>query len=638
MSGGISKGLTLSLLAQKASKVELSSTVNSKIQRQFNKNSEVCLIIEAGQSNAESVADIGTALPTMSNVFGLARAANLSTSLTDVTWSTFSNGDSYSLGRLYGSGKTSIVTEFARKWQEHITAGNTLDLPDLYVVRVPYSGNSIGEVGGTTESRWNVLNATTGSLTVEDLAYFTQYVVEIAVNNLVRSGKSVRLLGNVWVQGEQDSKNSTDATRYQRECAVLLGMLDQAAGCVIPTTFVKLRSNDDKDVGRFLYAAPINTAFEQLATDRGNGSWVLDPYNFSGAVPAPASNKTTQGTLYQADAVHYTTAAVSEFGRMLFNRVTSDSYRGPAAVPTLKTAAMNFFDKQGVAAIKATSDAAKVTADAAVGTAAIKASNFLANSSAAVVLPAITQIDVSTGTTQVLSAIRDATDKKKYFSLPNWSPNGKFKFLQMNGFKTDTLFGGVVVGFRGNSTFGTLLRVVPNATPANTFQSTGLNYLYVGVATNSTELHYTNAFTAGSGAGTASAAADGTSSLANTPKVFVLAFDSLAATASFRVLTTATINTTTHPNFGTAGASSEMEMRYALANESTNGTIKVEYRAIGAATWVTLFSWAIPASNTLGTELLSGGVCGFAFGVGNRGSTTLHAAIRLSSIAPVVLE
>ena len=73
---------------------------------------------------------------------------------------------------------------------------------------------------------------------------------------------------------------------------------------------------------------------------------------------------------------------------MLFNRVTSDSYRGPAAVPTLKTAAMNFFDKQGVAAIKATSDAAKVTADAAVGTAAIKASNFLANSSAAVVLPA----------------------------------------------------------------------------------------------------------------------------------------------------------------------------------------------------------------------------------------------------------
>jgi hypothetical protein len=617
----------------------IKDSIAAKFQLGYNKTSEVCLIIEAGQSNAESVADIGAALPAMNNVKGLSRAANLSATLADVAWSTFAAGDTFSLGRgSYGTGKTSIVTEFARKWQEHITSGNALGLPDLYVIRVPWSGNSIGLNADPTNARWNVLGANTSALTVENLAYFTQYIVQMAVNNLVVSGKAVRMLGIAWVQGEQDSKNQTDANNYQRECALWLDMIDRAANCVVPTTFVKLRSNDDKDAGRFLYASPINAAFDQLSVIRGNGSWVLDPYSYSGAVPAPTANKTTQGTLYQADGVHYTTAAVQEFGAKLFSRVTIEKYRGVAANPCITTPAMNAFDKQATALTKATADYAKAAVNAAVSTSTISASNFVSSSSTNVVLPAITQIDAGTTAAQVLTATRDATDKKKYFGFSNWISGGRFKFLQLAAMLSDTQFGGLIIRCKGALAFGALLRMTSNATLSNTFQSTGFNYVYVGIGHNSTDFAYTTAITAGTGAGTSSAAADGTSAAANTPKVVIYAFDSLAAAASYRVLSVSTINTTTHPNFVSAGPASEIEVQYALENIGANGTIAVKYRAVGTTAWTTLYSYAIPAPNTLGSELANGGPGGLAFGIGTRNTPALMNLVKVSAITPVVLE
>jgi hypothetical protein len=617
----------------------ISASAEVGVRMGYNKTSEVCLIIETGQSNAESVADMGaTPLPTMSNVKGLARASNLSITQSDVTWDTFAAGDTFSLGRpSYGTGKTSIVTEFARNWQYHITAGNALGLPDLYVVRVPWSGQGIGLNSDSANARWNVLGANTAALTVENLAYFTQFIVQQAVNNLVRAGKSVRVIGNVWVQGEQDSKNQTDANNYQRECGVVLDMFDKAVGCVIPTTFVKLRSNDSQDAGRFLFAAPINTAFDQLALARGNGSWVLDPYTYSGAVPAPTVNKSTQGTLYQADFVHYTTAAVGEFGKMIYDRVTG-GYRGVLAMPPLMTPAMNYFDKQGTALTKATADYAKAAVNAAVSTSTISASNFVSSSSTNVVLPAITQIDAGTTAAQVLTATRDSTDKKKYFGFSNWISGGRFKFLQLAAMLSDTQFGGLIIRCKGALAFGALLRMTSNATPSNTFQSTGFNYVYVGIGHNSTDFAYTTAITAGTGAGTSSAAADGTSAAANTPKVVIYAFDSLAAAASYRVLSVSTINTTTHPNFVSAGPASEIEVQYALENIGANGTITVKYRAIGTTAWTTLYSYAIPASNTLGSELANGGQGGLAFGIGTRNTPALMNLVKVSAITPVVLE
>jgi hypothetical protein len=609
----------------------------------WNKDSEVALLIESGQSNAESAAIIPISLPTMNNVYGLSRVSNFSTSLTDVTWSPFSS-DGMSLGRNYGTGFTSIATEFARLWQAHINSGNSYGLPNLYIIRIPYSGQSIGINGDGANARWNILNANLNALTIDNLAFYQQYILQLAINNITRTtGRSIRIIGNIWVHGEGDSKNSNDAMNYQSGASILFRSLDKVCNTTVPICFIYNRSNDKFDPGRFLYQDIINSAFDRLAQDR-LGSFIIDPYSLSMATPQPTVNKSTQG-IYKPDFVHFTSSAIVELGYKLFERIVINGIHGPSVRNDLAPAKLNFLDSSSsvltsqVSAAQTTANAALATADAALGFSTIYASTYLASTSNQVTLPGYSIFDyATTGTASNLTVTRDSSDDKKYFGFANYVIPGKFKYLYFTNFKSDTKYCGFQIRAKKTFPFGVLLRLVPNATPASTFQSTGYNYLYVAVASHPSDYAYTTAITAGSGDGTTNQAADGTSASANTPKVIIYAFDSKASAASYRTLSVSQINTTTHPNFGSTGSASEIDLKYTIEPNGANGVIAVKYKNITETNWTTLYSYTIPSSTTLGSELTSGGNGGFAFGIGNRNSNIVMQDCKVSAITPLSLE
>jgi hypothetical protein len=578
----------------------------------------------------------------MTNVFGLSRASNYSTSLTDVTWSPFSQ-NGMSLGRDYGTGYTSIATEFARSWQQHIDSGNSYGLPNLYIIRMPYSGNGIGKNGDPANARWNILNTDLSALTTDNLAFFQQYILQMAINNITRTtGRSIRIIGNIWVHGEQDSKNSIDANNYQSEASILFRSLDKICNTTVPIYFIYNRSNDKFNPGRFVYQDQINLAFKRLSEDR-LGSYIIDPYTLSIATPEPTVNKSTQG-IYLNDFVHFKTSAITEMAAKIFERIVVTGIRGPLVRTDLSPAKLNFLDSSSsiltsqISTAQSTAETALATADAAVGYSTIYANTYLSSSTTDVALPGYTSINAGSGTNQVFAVSRDITNDKKYFNFPTWNSGGKFKFLLFNNFKSDTKYAAMQIRAKKTLSLGCLLRVVSNANAANTFQSTGYNYLYVAVASHPADNAYTTTFTPGSGDGTATATADGTSASANVPKVVIYAFDSKAPTASFRTLSVSTINTVTHPNFSTTGAASEFDIKYAFESDGANGIIVIKYKNVDDNNWTTLYSYTVPTATTLGNELNNGGKAGFAFGLGNRFNTTGMQDVKISSFTPLSLE
>ncbi len=323
----------------------------------WDKDNEVALLIETGQNNATA---FGTTMSTalaagsMPNVKGLARSNNFSFTMGNVTWSpyeftaTATTGASlFDLGRgdtgtdagnANGSmkkGTTSIATEFARSWQAHITAGNAKGLPDLYIVRVTWPGNGIGQ-SNNSYNHWRVTGVNPTTTDINKAPYFTKYVLQKTIANLKAMGKKVRIIGNLWLQGEFDSASILDANDYYNEAAKLFGLFDAAVGVPIPTTFVKLRNNDTSTCP---YPGPVNAAFDRFITDRGRGNWLLDPYSYSGTQQQPYLKKTAQGSLYISDGVNFTLNAINEFAQMYFNRVVTSGYAGPYVTPSSSTAA-----------------------------------------------------------------------------------------------------------------------------------------------------------------------------------------------------------------------------------------------------------------------------------------------------------
>jgi hypothetical protein len=698
----------------------------------FNPNTEVCLILHSGQSNSEAVAaQAGTYPSSYPNVRGLSAASNLSVSLSDVTWSNWTNSPvNFSLGRQgYAANLTNILHEFNAQWQTAINGGQSL--PDLYCVHIPWSGEGIGAASdayttnsiyngsnqGSATSLWNVLareSSIAGTpLSIYDLAYFQQYIVQMAIRNLIKTtGKSVRFLGYVWVQGEQDSKVLVNAQAYQREFGIILNSINSAAGTKVPFYPVMLRSNDGQANGRFLYPSNINAAFSNLVAWQGNGSSVIDPLNTPGAVPITAAQLiaagvtngtqaqaymiaqgqihnpiiaadynvsqsatvgnappiggnagTTQGNVYIYDGatwgVHYSQAALKYMGGFVFSRVTN-GFTGPVIIPNLPSTYnqpnVNLFDPQGIASnagqASANANAASAAAGAVLSASSIPlliADLFAAQTVAPSVQLALTNATVTnygTGTASYLTVIRDSVNQRKYASFITWNASGQFSFMKANNAPTDTLYGGLRIRFKGNPTFAALLRVITNGTPANTFQSTGLNYLAIIIGTNvptavsaTNDFYYTNGFAAGSQASPSNTTtSSGNASSANSAKVTLLSFD--PATTTYYVLDSQNVSAA----LATAitATTNEVDLYYSFnspaASGTTYGTITVSYALAGSTTQVPIYTYTIPNSTFIGSSFSSGGTVGVMFGLGNRPTSAINQAIRISQIAFNSLE
>ena len=182
----------------------------------FEQNDAPVLIV-FGQSNAHGH---GTRLPEalqihtpLSHVHGLARRENQHYGLADVTWSGFT-----SAGMNLGESQDDtfcLATEFARRWQSEIDAGNFYNLPDLYVIQISIGSQGIDAHERDGLNMWwperpRVMKP--GNLDEVEISLYplAEEILRLAMQNLVQAGKTPRILGLHWNQWETEVHTGGD--------------------------------------------------------------------------------------------------------------------------------------------------------------------------------------------------------------------------------------------------------------------------------------------------------------------------------------------------------------------------------------------------------------------------------------------
>ncbi len=189
----------------------------------LDREQDAAVLIVLGQSNAHGH---GTRLQPkqriiepLRHVHGLARAENQAYDLADVAWSGFT---SYGMNLGETQDHTCCLANyFAIKWQQHIDAGNSLQLPDLYIIQISIGGQGIAAYEGYG-NMWHMKRQPVlkpGNLFDVDISLYplTVQILDKAMCNLQRSGKTPRVIGLHWNQWETEVDTGGSAILDARE-------------------------------------------------------------------------------------------------------------------------------------------------------------------------------------------------------------------------------------------------------------------------------------------------------------------------------------------------------------------------------------------------------------------------------------
>lgn len=150
------------------------------------------------------------------NVKGLSANENLKINLVDVKWSSYScGGYNLSQGGFNDGWAYHLGGEFAKLWQQAVNSGNKL--PDLYVIQIAYGAQGFRSEDIASD-RWRPDRDNTD---LDSLHPFSQRVLALAVQNLIKAGKTPRIIGLHWNQWEAENigawmRNSDDVTNAYR--------------------------------------------------------------------------------------------------------------------------------------------------------------------------------------------------------------------------------------------------------------------------------------------------------------------------------------------------------------------------------------------------------------------------------------
>jgi hypothetical protein len=275
------------------------------------------ILIVFGQSNAHGHK---TKLPPgqrmmqpLCNVFGLGREKNQAYDLADVNWNGFlSHG--MNLGETQDH-TCCLATEFARKWQQQINAGNLLGLPDLYVIQISIGGQGIAaaEKFGNMWYRERERILIPGRLFKVNISLYplAVQILDKAVVNLRNVGKNPRVIGLHWNQWETEVDTGGSAILDAREnYTKLFAGFREAVGHDFVTYLYKPLSD--------VYQNPRGLAvISRIFTD-----FARDPAHFHLVDLSRSSlydeNRPDKG-IFQSDLVHYHGAAQKWFAEYFFD-------------------------------------------------------------------------------------------------------------------------------------------------------------------------------------------------------------------------------------------------------------------------------------------------------------------------------
>lgn len=245
-----------------------------------------------------------------------------------------------------GQARTTVMSEYARLWQEAIDGG--LTLPDLYIVMVAKDGQGFSlssDVANTSQFNTffkrnndsgvavapDYLAAAPGqNSTNTSLFSLSLETKKAAIAEIYAAGRVPRVIGEVLVQSEADAWG-TDTAEVELEYAAQIGIYRQhcakALGIEHMPMWVPLVA------GAPLIARPsqatINNLFKKM-----NGSnkdfFLID----IAALPGYVNNAgTNYGGIYISDNSHYSAAACTKIAEHIFSSAPEGNFFGVRAAP-----------------------------------------------------------------------------------------------------------------------------------------------------------------------------------------------------------------------------------------------------------------------------------------------------------------
>ncbi|HHL2713239.1 TPA: hypothetical protein ACQ39K_004907 [Yersinia enterocolitica] len=169
----------------------------------------------------------------LKNVFTLSQAELYNTTFTSVSWKALTTFGDANIGTPVGSlmgnqnHPVNAANRFARLWQDHVTSGNQLLLPDLYVILMGWGSQGMSLEGTSGNNRWSPDRSETD---VESLYPRALKTLRLAMNSLRAQGKNPRIIAIQWNQWETDTTTLSSAKASAMNFTRIITGINDALG------------------------------------------------------------------------------------------------------------------------------------------------------------------------------------------------------------------------------------------------------------------------------------------------------------------------------------------------------------------------------------------------------------------------
>jgi hypothetical protein len=369
--------------------------------------------------------------------------------------------------------------QLAKLWQQHITAGNALGLPDLHVILLGWGSQGIDpSLAASSVDRWNPARSTTD---VESLYPRTIRTISAAIENLRASGKNPRIIGVHWNQWESeagfnDTAPLNSTMNFQR---IVAGINDAIGTQNTPWSFFY----------------PLSTTYNLTRTNRVRQAIDSvvndDPINRTLIDTRKAPHYTGTGPgfgIFVADNVHYNATTQTWFGQQEWAKIQG-GWRG-VTVPVIQNRVPAFLQPAAVTVVNnlttgGTTAALSAEQGKILAAASPKMLNWAANQYTAGVVANSTsnqlgslQFASTSGYTYQINAQVEPITGKKMFTpsaISGTGTSGGQILLVANATPSDGKFGYFEWDNVGNPQVSICLAVKPR-TVANTYNTLGYGY------------------------------------------------------------------------------------------------------------------------------------------------------------------
>ncbi|MCC8367861.1 hypothetical protein J8V57_16545 [Xenorhabdus sp. PB61.4] len=289
------------------------------------RNNDAPLLVVLGQSNsyghATQLAPDEAITQGLNNVFTLSLPEVYSVNFSTINWTGLTSFGHANIGAPCGLQRgnqdhpVNIANRFARYWQNHINTGNTLHLPDLYVILMGYGGQGM-YLPDTPDNRWAPERDPDD---VESLYPRAVRTLRMAVNSLRKMGKKPRILAVHWNQWEAETESLAAAKAAEMNFTrIVTGLSDAIGSRNIPWRFYYPLS---------VWFDPLNTSYVSEAI---NSVIAANPEyrTLVDARKAPNYNGiSTQFGVFTPDDMHYNAETQKWFARQEWAQILA-GYKG----------------------------------------------------------------------------------------------------------------------------------------------------------------------------------------------------------------------------------------------------------------------------------------------------------------------